>query len=141
MNGAPKRVLTFGTFDLFHMGHFYYLRTCRQYGQHITAIVARDKNVEFHKKRLPWEGEQTRFAKLQRSGLVDEVRLGYEEWGKHLQVLEDVKPDVICLGYDQKAKISDGPYEIIRIHPYKPHIYKTSLIKAAFPFSHLSPDE
>lgn len=129
MSGQPKKILTFGTFDLFHMGHFYYLQACRQFGDHITAIVARDANVQRHKEHLPWEKEQIRLAKLQRSGLVDEARLGYADWGRHLEVLSDVKPDVICLGFDQKAKIPDGPYAVIRIPSYKPHIYKTSLIK------------
>lgn len=126
-----KKVLTFGTFDLFHMGHFYYLKQCRAYGDHITVIVARDVNVKRHKQQLPWEGEQLRLAKLQRSGLVDEARLGYEDWTRHLEVLQDVKPDVVCLGYDQKAKVPEGPYQVVSIQPYKPEIYKTSMIKAS----------
>lgn len=129
MNSGSKKILTFGTFDLFHMGHFYYLRACREFGDHITAIVARDQNVKRHKEREPWENEHIRLAKLQRCGLVDEARLGYEDWGRHLEVLQDVQPDVICLGFDQQANIPDGPYTIVRIQPYKPHIYKTSLIK------------
>lgn len=126
-----KKVLTFGTFDLFHMGHFYYLKQCRAFGDHITVIVARDGNVERNKGRFAWEGEQTRLAKLQRSGLVDEARLGYADWSRHLEVLTDVQPEVICLGYDQKVKIPEGPYQVVRIKPYKPEIYKTSLIKAS----------
>lgn len=126
-----KKVLTFGTFDLFHMGHFYYLKQCREFGDHITVIVARDINVQRNKSRFPWENEQTRLAKLRRSGLADEVRLGYEDWSRHLEVLKDVQPDVICLGYDQKAKVPEGPYEVLRIKPYKPELYKTSLIKAS----------
>lgn len=126
-----KKVLAFGTFDLLHMGHFYFLRSCRALGDHLTVIVARDVNVTKHKTRSPWENEHIRLAKLQRSGLVDEVRLGYEDWSRHLEVLDDVKPHIICLGFDQKAKIPNGPYEVVFIPPYKPHIYKTSLIKAS----------
>lgn len=134
-----KKVLTFGTFDLFHMGHFYYLKQCREFGDHITVIVARDINVERNKDRLPWEGEQMRLAKLQRSGLVDEARLGYEDWERRLEVIQDVKPDVICLGFDQKASIPDGPYQVVRIQPYKPEIYKTSLIKASVERAGITP--
>lgn len=134
-----KKVLTFGTFDLFHMGHFFYLKHCREFGDHITVIVARDVNVQRNKNRFPWEGEQTRLAKLQRSGLVDEAHLGYEDWTRHLEVLQDVQPDVICLGYDQKAKVPQGSYQVVRIKPYKPEIYKTSLIKASVEQAGISP--
>lgn len=138
---AAKKILTFGTFDVFHMGHFYYLQACRQYGDHITAIVARDANVKRHKERLPWESERLRLAKLLRSGLVDEARLGYADWERHLEVLSDVQPDVICLGFDQQAKIPSGPYTIIRIPPYKPHLYKTSLIKKSILDAGITPTQ
>lgn len=129
MKGAGKKVLAFGTFDLFHMGHFYYLKNARALGEHLTVIVARDQNVERLKGWRPWETEDMRLKKVQGCGVVDDARLGYEDWSRHLEVLNDLQPHIICLGFDQKAKLPEGSFEIIRIPPYKPNIYKTSLIK------------
>lgn len=125
-----KTVLVFGTFDLFHPGHQFFLREAEKYGDRLVVIVARDKNVERIKGRLPVNNEQERLASVASFASVDEARLGYEDWGKHLKVLEDVAPDVICLGYDQKARIPEGSWEIIRLPAHEPETYKSSLLRS-----------
>lgn len=129
-----KTVLAFGTFDLFHPGHEFFLRTASTYGDRLIVIVARDTNVERIKKRTPIDTEDVRQKKvaafLSTLGIQEhEARLGYEEWGKHLQVLTDVAPDVICLGYDQHARIPEGAWSVVTLDAYKPEIYKSSLLR------------
>lgn len=126
---SQKTVLAFGTFDLFHKGHGYFLREAKKYGDRLVVVVARDANVEHIKGRRPHENEQIRLQSLLDCGFVDEARLGYEEWGKHLQVLDDVKPDVICLGYDQRAHLPEGSWQVIRIDAFEPDTYKSSLLR------------
>jgi FAD synthetase len=41
-----KVVMTFGTFDMFHPGHRYYLSEARKEGDVLVVIVARDITVE-----------------------------------------------------------------------------------------------
>lgn len=94
------------------------------------VIVARDANVEHLKGRRPAQNENDRLAAVAACDSVDEARLGYEEWDKRLQVLEDVKPAVICLGYDQKAQLPDGDWEVVRMVAFKPEQYKSSLLRA-----------
>lgn len=132
MQNEPKNmvVLTFGTFDVFHEGHKYKLREAKKLGDKLVVIVARDKNVEVLKGRAPQDNEQVRLANVQDFEAVDEARLGYEEWEQRLQVLEDVQPSVIALGYDQKGTIPEGPWEVVRLEAYKPEIYKSSLLRA-----------
>ncbi|MFH1426887.1 MAG: adenylyltransferase/cytidyltransferase family protein [Candidatus Kerfeldbacteria bacterium] len=130
MTGQEKKtVLAFGTFDRLHEGHRFFLRSAREHGERLVVVVARDNNVEQIKGRLPREDEQTRRQKVQECEGVDEAQLGKEQWEAHLDVLAEVKPDVICLGYDQKAVLPDGPWKVIRIDAFEPERYKSSLME------------
>lgn len=124
-----KTVLTFGTYDLFHPGHDFFLRAASTYGDRLVVVVARDTNVLRIKGRAPHDNENKRRTNVQAHAAVDEARLGYEEWGRHLQVLEDIQPDIICLGYDQHATLPDGPWKVVTLEGYKPHKYKSSLMR------------
>jgi cytidyltransferase-like protein len=122
-----KTVLTFGTYDVYHPGHEFFLDEANKHGDRLVVVVARGRNVERIKGRAPHDNDNTRLKNVQAHASVDEARLGYQEWGKHLQVLDDIKPDVICLGYDQKAQLPDGPWEVVRLESFQPHRYKSSL--------------
>lgn len=125
-----KTVLAFGTYDVFHKGHEYFLREAARLGDRLVVIVARDSNVERIKGRLPHDNEDTRRNNVATFESVDEARLGYEEWGKHLQVLTDVAPDVIVLGYDQKAKLPpEWESKVVRIAAFEPETYKSSKLR------------
>lgn len=126
-----KTVLAFGTFDVFHPGHEFFLQEAKGHGDRLVVIVARDVNVKRIKGRLPQDTEQLRLKNVQEYESVDEARLGYEEWGRHLEVLADVSPDVICLGYDQRGKIPDGTWKVIRLPSFQPDRYKSSLMRDA----------
>lgn len=39
-------VLTFGTFDIFHPGHEYYLREAKKHGDKLVTVIARDQTVK-----------------------------------------------------------------------------------------------
>jgi len=124
-----KTVLAFGTYDLFHLGHEYFLREAKKYGDRLVVVVARDANVERIKGRSPQQDEETRRAVVEEFEAVDEVVLGYEEWGKHMRVLEDIAPNVICLGYDQKAQLPEGDWKVVVIDSFEPEKYKSSLLR------------
>ena len=38
-----KKVITYGTFDTFHYGHFFLLERAKQLGSHLTVCVSTDK--------------------------------------------------------------------------------------------------
>lgn len=126
-----KRVLVFGTFDVFHPGHDFFLQEAAKRGDELYVVVARDSNVLRIKGRSPQDSEDIRLENVAKHPSVTNARLGYNEWGKHLQVLEDIKPDVICLGYDQKAKIPEGPFHVERLESFYPEKYKSSLLRKA----------
>lgn len=125
-----KTVLAFGTYDVFHKGHEYFLREASKLGDRLVVVVARDANVERLKGRKPHDSEDVRLQNVAAFEVVDEARLGYEEWGKHLQVLTDVAPDVIALGYDQKAKLpQEWEAKAVRLESFEPETYKSSKLR------------
>lgn len=131
------KVMVFGTFDIFHLGHRSFLRQAKENGDYLTVVVARDKTVKSVKKQDTKNKEQARLENVQKSMLADKVVLG--SLGDKYEVIKKYKPDVICLGYDQKFFIEDleekliefglSKTKIIRLKSYKPGVYKSSKLK------------
>lgn len=126
----PTTVLVFGVFDLFHPGHAFFLTEAKKRGDRLVVIIARDTNVMRLKGRAPVHDEQARLRAVAAFPAVDEARLGYEDWAQHERVLQDVAPDVICLGYDQRVRIPIGSWRVVRVAAYQPEQYKSSLLRA-----------
>jgi len=111
MKRKRKVVLASGTFDLLHLGHVKYLEEAKKAGgknAKLVVIVARDKTVEKRKGAKPVMPEEHRRALVESLRVVDEAILGYEEFDI-AAVIEELKPDVIAVGYDQ-----DGIEEHVR---------------------------
>jgi len=130
-----QKVMVFGTFDGIHEGHLDFFRQAREYGDYLIVIVGRDVNILKIKKHLPEKSEEQRFNSLKRCKLVDEARMGFED-GPY-KIIEDLKPDVICLGYDQLAFTKNLKKEIkkrgldikiYRLKPFQPEKYHSSII-------------
>ena len=130
-----KKILVFGTFDGLHSGHFNLFKQDRKYGNYLVVVVARDKTVKKIKKYLPSKNEGERLKDLQRYNLIDETKLGENK--NPYKIIEKIKPDIICLGYDQthftndlskKLKKIKLKTQIFRLRPYKPKKYHSSII-------------
>ncbi len=91
------RVLATGTFDLLHPGHLMYLEQSRALGDELVVIVARDANVK-HKPK-PIIPQDQRLLMVSALKMVDRAVLGSET--DMFQPIEEFKPDIITLGYDQ----------------------------------------
>jgi len=136
------KVLVFGTFNGLHEGHKNFFEQARKYGGYLTVVVGRDSTVLKMKGKAPKFNEQERLKAVQGSGLVDEARLGNEAApGEKLdpyKVVEEIKPDIICLGYDQTFfadKLAEelpkrglGHIKIYRLKAFKPEKYHSSLL-------------
>jgi len=132
-----NKIITFGTFDIFHEGHKNFLKQARKFGDYLIVVVARDETVGKVKKRLPQNDESVRLKNIKESGLADEVILG--SLGNKYEVIKKYRPDVICLGYDQevfteklreKLKEFDlSSAKIIRLKAYYPEKYKSSKLR------------
>ena len=131
-----KKVMVFGTFDVIHPGHLYLFEQAKKYGDYLIVVVARDSTVKEVKQHKTMYGEQERLAAVQKTPFVDKAVLGNS--GDKYKVIEHHKPDIICLGYDQKAftdKLEEElkkrkiTAKIVRLQSYKPDVYKSTKIK------------
>jgi FAD synthetase len=133
-----KKVIVFGTFDIFHDGHRNFLEQAKKYGDFLQVVVARDATVLKVKKYASRYSEQERLDVIKKSALADEVVLG--SLNDKYAVIRNYKPDIICLGYDQKFFINDlrkrldeaglSKTKIVKLKSYNPEIYKSSKLIA-----------
>jgi FAD synthetase len=132
-----KKVIAFGSFDILHKGHEHYLKEAKSYGDFLIVVVARDKSIIKIKGKKPQNDENSRLGEIKKLDFVDEAVLGDEK--DFFKSLDSYKPDVICLGYDQKTISIDDlkkglekrklTAKIVRAKPFKENIYKSSLLK------------
>jgi FAD synthetase len=129
-----KKVLAFGTFDILHAGHENFLKQAKKQGDYLIVVVARDKTVAGLKGRIPKNREKARLDSVKQSGLADRAVLG--SLGDKYAAIKKYRPDMICLGYDQKyftenlitklAEFGLARTRVVRLKPYKARIYKSS---------------
>ncbi len=129
-------VLVFGTFDVIHPGHLWFLRQARSCGDRLIVSVARDSYVRRFKKRDPVRNERQRVDDVLATDPVDEAHLSDEEEGTYSAITR-FHPDVICFGYDQHLLAENLrrwleerglDIELRRVEPYKPDRYKSSIL-------------
>ncbi len=127
--------MVFGTFDGLHEGHRNLFAQAKTHGDTLIVIVARDTTVQKVKGKKPIFNENNRLAAVKHQQGVDGAYLGNTDDVYRVIIVH--APEVICLGYDQKT-FTDSlanwlsaqyrPIPIIRLQPYKPDIYKSSLL-------------
>ena len=131
-----KKVMATGTFDLLHPGHINYLKQAKEQGDYLIVVVARDETVEKEKGVLPSWNQEKRKQEIEKLDIADKVVIGNP--GNKLKIVEQEKPDIICLGYDQEydpEKLKQvlakrGVHvEVKKMQPFSPEKYKTSLLK------------
>ncbi len=93
-----KKVLTFGVFDFFHLGHLRLFKQAKQYGDYLVVAVQKSEFVMKYKpnaKMLYSTAERVEILEALR--VVDEVVV-YETVG--VESLESIDFDVLALGED-----------------------------------------
>ena len=131
-----KNVLVFGTFDNIHPGHEFFLESAAKLAKCLIVIVARDSFVEKYKHKTPLHNENRRLQMIKNHPFVFDAYLADEEIGSY-GVIEQIKPDIICLGHDQTAleenlkqwlKEKHLKVHIKRLPPYKREHYSSTLL-------------
>lgn len=133
-----KKVMAFGTFDILHKGHLYFLKNAKRFGE-LTVVISRDKTVKDLKNKKPVNDEKKRLENIKKLKIAHKVVLGYIK--NKYRIIQETKPDIICLGYDQKFFVDGLNIElkrlklktkIIRLKPYKPETHKSSKLRKRF---------
>ncbi len=97
-----KKVITYGTYDLFHIGHLNMLKRAKALGDHLTVAVSSDAFNEGKGKKCVIK-DSDRLAIVEAIKYVDEAILE-TSWE---QKIEDVKKygiDVFVIGDDWEGK-------------------------------------
>lgn len=107
------RVITFGTFDLFHIGHLNVLRRARELGDHLVVGVSSDELNFKKKKTVPTYPLQDRMAIVGSVRYVDEVFVEHSLEQKRQYILEH-SATVLVMGDDWRGKF-DHLSDICRV--------------------------
>ena len=131
-----KTVMCAGTFDKIHPGHLFFFSESKKHGDRLVVVVARDETSERMKGRKPINNERQRLENVKSLDIVNQAVLGKS--GNIFNIIEEIKPNVICLGYDQKVQKQELEDElkkrglkadVYRIGSYMPNVYKSSKMK------------
>ncbi|UCF07343.1 MAG: FAD synthase [Thermoplasmata archaeon] len=121
------RVMATGVFDILHLGHIYFLEEAKKLGDELVVVVAMDKTAE-QLKHNPITSQDMRVKLVSALKPVDRAVLGYE--GDRYKIVQELKPDIIALGYDQKhdeEKIKNDlkdlgmDVKVVRLEPFVDH--------------------
>jgi len=98
------RVMASGVFDILHTGHISYLQQAKALGDELIVVVACDETVR-KSKHEPITNEKMRVQIIGSLKPVDKAVLG--KGGDIFDVVKEISPDIIVLGFDQTFKEKD----------------------------------
>lgn len=124
-----KRVITFGSFDVFHVGHLSILERAAELGDCLIVGVSTDELNRSKKGRNPVYHEEDRIRIIRALRCVDEVF--YEESLElKPKYLEEYRADLLVMGEDWKGDF-DHLSDICKVRylPRTPSISTTAIIE------------
>ena len=100
-----KTVITYGTFDLFHMGHLNIIKRAAKLGDYLIVAVSSDA-FNASKGKKAYYSEQDRVAILESIRYVDKVILE-TSWDQKREDIEKYNVDTFVMGNDWQGKFDD----------------------------------
>ena len=98
-----KKVITYGTFDLFHQGHYNIIKRAREYGDYlIVGVTSESYDIERGKLSVH-DSLLTRIENVKKTGLVDEV-IVEEYLGQKTRDIIQYNIDTLVVGSDWIGK-------------------------------------
>ncbi len=98
------RVMAVGIFDLLHAGHLHYVEQAKSLGEDLVVVIAHDETVR-KQKHEPVTGQDLRRRMVEGLKPVDQAIIGNPPGVPIFEILKQIDPDLIALGYDQKHSI------------------------------------
>lgn len=93
------RVMATGVFDIIHLGHLHFLEESKKLGDELVVVVATDETVR-KRKHEPITPQKMRCELVAALKPVDRAIVG-KETGDMFDIVREIKPDIITVGYDQ----------------------------------------
>jgi len=98
------RVMASGVFDILHPGHLHYLEQAKRMGDELVVVVACDDTVR-RLKHEPVTPQEMRRRMVESLRVVDMALIGHQ--GDMFEIVKEIRPDIIALGYDQEFNEED----------------------------------
>lgn len=93
------RVITYGTFDLFHEGHYRLLQRARQLGDYLVVGVTTEEYDRARGKLNVIDSLMTRIENVKKTGFADEIIIE-ESTGQKFRDIQKFKIDIFTVGSD-----------------------------------------
>jgi len=100
-----KKVLTYGTFDLFHYGHLRILKRAKALGDYLVVAVSTDEFNAIKGKKCTYPYEH-RAAIVEAIQYVDEV-IPEHNWEQKIDDIKTHNIDVFVMGNDWQGKFDE----------------------------------
>ena len=98
-----KRVITYGTFDLFHQGHYNILKRARELGDYlIVGVTSESYDIERGKLNVQ-DSLLKRIENVRKTGFADEI-IVEEYQGQKLSDITKYNIDLLVVGSDWRGK-------------------------------------
>ncbi|MFD1848657.1 glycerol-3-phosphate cytidylyltransferase [Oceanobacillus bengalensis] len=97
-----KKVITYGTFDLLHIGHINLLKRAKEYGDYLVVAISTDE-FNMDKGKDAYYSFEQRKAILESIRYVDEV-IPEHSWEQKANDIKNYDIDVFIMGDDWKGK-------------------------------------
>jgi len=101
-----KRVITFGTFDVLHIGHINILERAKLYGAKLIVGVSSDELNLSKKNRYPVYSQEHRIKIIESLRFVDEVFVE-ESLELKRQYIQDYEADILVMGDDWEGRFDE----------------------------------
>ena len=98
-----KTVITYGTFDLFHVGHLNLLRRAKELGDYLIIAVSSDRFNWEEKQKKCEIPDKDRMAIVEAIKYVDKV-IPEDSWEQKIEDVKKYNVDVFVMGDDWKGK-------------------------------------
>jgi glycerol-3-phosphate cytidylyltransferase len=98
-----KKVITYGTFDLFHFGHLEILRRAKSFGDYLIVAVSTDEfnwNEKHKRSVYPYKERAAIVAGIKYVDLV----IPEKGWGQKAKDVQEHKVDIFVMGDDWKGR-------------------------------------
>lgn len=97
-----RRVITYGTFDLFHIGHLNILKRAKELGDYLVVAVSSDSFNEIKGKKCAIP-DYERMAIVEAIRYVDKV-IPENSWDQKIRDIQENDIDIFVMGDDWKGK-------------------------------------
>lgn len=94
-----KKVITYGSFDLFHEGHYQLLRRAKELGDYLIVGVTTEHYDEFRGKLNVMDSLMERIENVKKTGFADEIIIE-DHLGQKLEDIQKYQVDIFTVGSD-----------------------------------------